>query len=125
MLTGKYTENTSEPTRFNREAMKVQERTQNIIEEVRKVAEETGRSRAQVAINWVRQQRSAQMIPILGARKLEQLEDNLAVLEWELSAEQLKRLDEVSRIDLGFPHDWHGSPYVFGATFDKIDNHRA
>ncbi len=125
VLTGKYTENTSEPTRFNREAMKVQERTQNIIEEVRKVAEETGRSRAQVAINWVRQQRSAQMIPILGARKLEQLEDNLAVLEWELSAEQLKRLDEVSRIDLGFPHDWHGSPYVFGATFDKIDNHRA
>jgi aryl-alcohol dehydrogenase-like predicted oxidoreductase len=125
VLTGKYTENSSEPTRYNREAMKVQERTQNIIEEVRKVSEETGRSRAQVAINWVRQQRSAQMIPILGARKVEQLEDNLAVLEWELSADQLQRLDDVSRIELGFPHDWHGSSYVFGKTFDQIDNHHA
>jgi aryl-alcohol dehydrogenase-like predicted oxidoreductase len=124
VLTGKYAES-SEPTRFNREQMKISERTQNIIDAVRAIAEATGRSRAQVAINWVRQQQhKAQMIPILGARRLDQLEDNLAVLEWELSAEQLARLDEVSQIDLGFPHDWKGNPYVFGATYNLIDNHR-
>jgi hypothetical protein len=46
-------------------------------------------------------------------------------LEWQLSDEQLKRLDEASAIDLGFPHDFlDGNHYVFGATFDMIDNHR-
>ena len=123
VLTGKYTES-NEPTRFNREQMQIQQRVQNIIDTVRAVAEETGKSRAQVAINWVRQQQDrAQMIPILGARTLAQLEDNLGVLDWELSAEQLQRLDDASHIELGFPHDWHGNPYVFGATFDQIDNH--
>ena len=123
VLTGKYTES-NEPTRFNREQMQIQERVQNIIDTVRAVAEETGKSRAQVAINWVRQQQDrALMIPILGARTLAQLEDNLGVLDWALSDDQLKRLDDASHIELGFPHDWHGNPYVFGATFDQIDNH--
>ncbi len=123
VLTGKYTES-NEPTRFNREQMQIQERVQNIIDTVRAVAEERGKSRAQVAINWVRQQQDrALMIPILGARTLAQLEDNLGVLDWALSDDQLKRLDDASKIELGFPHDWHGNPYVFGATFDQIDNH--
>ncbi|MBI1256461.1 MAG: aldo/keto reductase [Chloroflexi bacterium] len=123
VLTGKYTES-SEPTRFSRDQMSIPERTQKIIEAVRQVAEEVGTSRAQVAINWVRQQQhQAQMIPILGARTLDQLNDNLAVLDWELNADQLKRLDEASHLELGFPHNWKGSPYVFGQTFSQIDNH--
>lgn len=126
VLTGKYHEDTTEPTRFNREQLRVRDQTRDIIEEVRKIADETGKSRAQVAINWVRQQQHrANIIPILGARTDAQLQDNLAVLDWELSADQLQRLDQVSHIDMGFPHDWHGNPYVFGATFDHIDNHRA
>jgi diketogulonate reductase-like aldo/keto reductase len=43
------------------------------------------------------------VIPIIGARKVSQLQDNLASLDLELSAEQLKSLDGASRIDLGFP----------------------
>lgn len=42
------------------------------------------------------------VIPIIGARKLSQLQDNLASLDLELSAEQLKSLDEASRVELGF-----------------------
>jgi len=81
---------------------------------------------AQVAINWVRQQQGrALMIPILRARSLVYLEDNLACLEWELSDEQLARLDEISRIELGFLHNFlEGNRYIFGKTFEKIDNHR-
>ena len=125
VLTGKYTES-NEPTRFDRDQMNIPERTQKIIEAVREIAEEVGKSRAQVAINWVRQQQhKAQMIPILGARTLDQLNDNLAVLDWELNADQLKRLDDASQIELGFPHSWKGSPYVFGQTFNQIDNQRA
>jgi diketogulonate reductase-like aldo/keto reductase len=60
--------------------------------EVQKLAAATGNPRSQVAINWVCQQPKAQMIPILG------------VLTLKLSDEQWQRLDEVSAIDLGFPH---------------------
>jgi diketogulonate reductase-like aldo/keto reductase len=57
------------------------------------------------------------MIPILGARTLEQLRDNLGCLEFELGEEHLKLLDEVSRIDLGFPHDFLASEMVQGLTY--------
>jgi hypothetical protein len=45
------------------------------------------------------------MLPIIGPRTLEQLVDNLASTEVQLSAEQIQRLDRVSAITLGFPHD--------------------
>jgi aryl-alcohol dehydrogenase-like predicted oxidoreductase len=130
VLTGKYTEETSEPTRYNRaetaERIQKREQTLRIIEEVRLIAEEVGRSRAQVAIQWVRQQQEkVQTIPILGARTTEQLADNLAVLDWSLSDEQLQRLDDVSAISMDFPHGFlDGNAYVYGATFNQIDNPR-
>jgi hypothetical protein len=49
----------------------------------------------------------------------------LGVLDWKLTDEQWKRLDEASAIDLGFPHGFlDGNHYIYGATHDKIDNHR-
>ena len=48
-------------------------------------------------------------------------------LEFSLTGEQTERLDEVSRIELGFPHDFLASDpirdIVYGGIFDKIDNH--
>ena len=44
------------------------------------------------------------VIPIIGARKLSQLQDNLASIDLLLSADQLQALDEASRIELGFPY---------------------
>jgi aryl-alcohol dehydrogenase-like predicted oxidoreductase len=101
------------------------EKSQAVVAVVEEVARETGRSMAQVAINWVRQQQDkALMIPILGARSVEQLQDNLQVLEWQLNDDHLSRLDEVSRIELGFPHNFlEGNPYIFGATYEQVDNH--
>jgi diketogulonate reductase-like aldo/keto reductase len=79
-----------------------------------------------VALNWVRQRHNT--IPIIGARKLEQLKDNMACLEWTLSDEQLAQLDDVSAIELGFPHDFLNKPSVkqvmWGNTADSIVNHR-
>jgi hypothetical protein len=49
------------------------------------------------------------VIPIIGARKVSQLEDNLASLDLELSTEQLKVLDDASRIELGFPYDLYNA----------------
>ena len=98
-----------------------------VAREVQAIAGERGVTCAQVAINWVRQQPGL-IIPILGARTVSQLEENLACLEFTLSEEDLQRLDETSRVDLGFPHDFLSSEKIrdvcFGETFPWIDNHR-
>jgi aryl-alcohol dehydrogenase-like predicted oxidoreductase len=126
ILTGKFLKPSSEATRLNPDEVKMSERSMKVVQEVQKIADECGRSMAQVAINWVRQQPKAQMIPILGARTASHLQDNMAALDWQLSDEQWARLAEVSKIDMGFPHGFlDGNQYIFGATFDKIDNHRA
>src|SRR5258707_15570860 len=65
------------------------QRAAPIISAVKSVSERTGRSMAQVALSWLRHQ-TVPVIPIIGARKVSQLQDNLASLRLELSAEQLK-----------------------------------
>jgi aryl-alcohol dehydrogenase-like predicted oxidoreductase len=104
-----------------------------IAEEVSRIANEIGCSPAQVALNWIRQQRQQQrprqpIIPIIGARKESQINDNLGCLESELSDEQLQRLNEISKIDLGFPHDFLNSEMIrdiiYGGTYSSIYNHR-
>jgi aryl-alcohol dehydrogenase-like predicted oxidoreductase len=126
VLTGKYTSANSDPKRYNIQSLS--EKTQKLVRELQAVADECGVTPSQVAVNWVRQQQhKALMIPILGARTEAQIKDNLAALNWQLSAEQLGRLDEASKIEYGFPRDFleqGAREYIFGATFDQIDNHR-
>ncbi len=97
----------------------VKDRDLTIAAEVMKVAEKIGRTPAQVALAWVRQGEGV-VIPLVGAKTREQLDDNLGCLEFELDPSDKTALDEASRIELGFPHD-------FLAQFktDKIINHRA
>lgn len=71
-----------------------------IAQAVGAVAEELGVPTAQVALAWLRAHGG--VIPILGARTATQLESNLGALDVELGPDQLRRLDEVSRIPLGF-----------------------
>jgi len=97
----------------------VKDRDLTIAAEVMKVAEKIGRTPAQVALAWVRQGEGV-VIPLVGAKTREQLDENLGCLEFELDPSDKTALDEASRIELGFPHD-------FLAQFktDKIINHRA
>lgn len=87
------------------------EREEALVDAVEAVAHEAGATPAQVAIAWVlsRELPGAPLIPILGARTLEQLDDNLGALDLSLDDAQLLRLDEASAIPLGFPHDLLGS----------------
>jgi aryl-alcohol dehydrogenase-like predicted oxidoreductase len=129
VLTGKYHggQVSSEPGRMNNEMMKgfLPERpqTDRIVAAVRRVADETGRSMAQVALAWLRF-RSVPVIPILGARKLPQFQDNLASFDLTLSADQIKTLDDASRIELGFPHESYERESVraicYGGMRDRI-----
>jgi aryl-alcohol dehydrogenase-like predicted oxidoreductase len=127
-LTGKYQRETNGPRRYG--DSQVSERIALIVEELTKIASDLGRSPAQVALNRVRQQQhKGLIIPIIGARTAAQMQDNLACLEFTLTGEQLQRLDEVSAINLGFPHSFLRSQEVteliFGNTLALIDNHRS
>jgi aryl-alcohol dehydrogenase-like predicted oxidoreductase len=108
----------------SRSRNRVSERDLPIAEQVIEVAAEIGHSPAQVALAWIRQQ-SPILIPIIGSRKLGQMADNLGCLELELSAEHLKKLDELSRPELGFPHDFISAEFaramVNGDIRDRID----
>ncbi|MGG6298293.1 aldo/keto reductase [Leptolyngbya sp. AN02str] len=74
-----------------------------IVAELESVAQELGRSMAQVAVNWV-VNRPAVASVIVGATKLHQLKDNLGALEFEIPPELLKRLDAVSQPVVHFPY---------------------
>jgi aryl-alcohol dehydrogenase-like predicted oxidoreductase len=128
VLTGKYHgRGSSEPGRMSSDMMKQflpeRQRTERIVAAVKTVSDEVGRSMAQVALAWLRH-RPVAVIPIIGARKLSQLQDNLASFDLVLSAEQLGTLDEASRIELGFPHDFYAKElvrtFVYGGLRDQI-----
>jgi aryl-alcohol dehydrogenase-like predicted oxidoreductase len=117
VLTGKYNR---DPETRGRATLRgrLKERDLGISGEVVKLAEELGRSPAQVALNWARQGEGV-IVPLVGAKTVDQLEDNLGCLDFALEPEQKARLDDASQIELGFPHD-------FLAQFqtDRIENHR-
>lgn len=75
-----------------------------IADVVIEIAKEKNVSPATVSLAWIR--RNPIIIPIIGSRKLEQLKDNLTCLDVELNQDQLNRLEQVSKIELGFPHDF-------------------
>jgi aryl-alcohol dehydrogenase-like predicted oxidoreductase len=72
---------------------------------VREIADESGRTPAQVALNWVTN-RPEVTSSLVGARTVDQLEDNLASVGWQLDPEHVDRLDQSSRISLGYPQEF-------------------
>jgi aryl-alcohol dehydrogenase-like predicted oxidoreductase len=128
VLTGKYHgHGSSEPGQMSSDMMKEympeQQRADRVVAAVKSVSDETGRSMAQVALAWLRY-RPIPVIPIIGARKLSQLQDNLASFDLTLSADQLKTLAAASRIELGFPYDIYAKEMVrtilYGGLRDQI-----
>ncbi|MCK7625521.1 aldo/keto reductase [Streptomyces sp. RS10V-4] len=95
---------------------------------VLEIAEQGGWTPAQVALAWLRQ-RPGNVIPIIGATKESQLADNLASLDVTLDAAALARLDEVSAVPLGFPHDFLREEgitrTVHGDRWAAIDDRRS
>jgi aryl-alcohol dehydrogenase-like predicted oxidoreductase len=125
LLSGRYGSDRERPTAGRQAGRTVSERNLAIADVLNAVAHERGASSSQVAIAWVRaQQRRALTIPILGVRTDAQLADNLAAIEIDLDPAELERLDEASRVSLGFPGDFGGARLAYGNTLDRIDDHR-
>lgn len=124
-LTGKYLR--GETGRVPENSLRRSERSSDIAQEVVDVAHELGVTPTQVAINWVRQ-RVSNVMPIVGAKRVEQLQDSLKCLDFVIPDEIMTRLNEVSKIELGFPHDFLSSEGMkqsaFAGMYDQIINHR-
>lgn len=109
VLTGKYTrkgaENDSLRKTGNEQRGRTSEESLAVARAVDAVADELGKTSAQVANAWVAAQ-GYSFIPIVGARKVSQIEDSMGSTQVKLSDAHLAQLDEVSKIELGFPHDF-------------------
>jgi aryl-alcohol dehydrogenase-like predicted oxidoreductase len=127
VLSGKYQNGNAGNARYSTEMMRqylpVRERQDRVIAALRKVSEQTARPMAQVALAWLRY-RDIPVIPIVGARKLSQLEDNLASLTIKLEPQQISTLDEASAVELGFPHDFYQMEmvrnFIYAGVRDRI-----
>jgi aryl-alcohol dehydrogenase-like predicted oxidoreductase len=99
-------------------------RAEAIADVVRAVAGELDATPAQVALAWL-MAREGVVLPLLGARTEAQLRDGLGAVGLALDAGQLARLDEISAIDLGFPHDFVTRDSLRAGDHGPIDDHRA
>lgn len=123
-LSGKF--NAGKPEEHTRVG-KPEQRALEMAELVGEIAKEIGCSPAQVATNWARQQ-APNVIPIIGSRRLPQIEDNLRALDFPLSAEHLQRLNAANPLQPEYPDDFYKQEFplvlAFGEGMKKLENHR-
>ncbi len=121
-LTGKYLR--GERGRIKEESNRLNENSRRITKEVVTIAEKLGVDPAHVALKWTMQQ-PLSVIPIVGTTGLEQLEQNLKTVDVVIPQEDMKHLDEVSAIDLGFPMKFFKEEAVlmntYGGFYDQIE----
>jgi aryl-alcohol dehydrogenase-like predicted oxidoreductase len=120
ILSGKFTRG-DVPDTSRVAAAAVSERDLAIARTVQAVADDLGVTASQVAIAWT-MARSQAVHPIVGARRLDQLVDNLSAVDCHLDSESLRRLDDASAITLGFPHDFIGETagFVYGPVGERV-----
>jgi aryl-alcohol dehydrogenase-like predicted oxidoreductase len=82
-----------------------EEHVYRVVDAIDQVARETGKSVPQIALNWLLQRPSVATV-IVGARNEQQLRENLQAIGWNVTAEQVARLDAASATTLPYPY-WH------------------
>lgn len=81
-----------------------------LVDVLDEISGETGKSVSQIALNWLLRRPTVSTV-IVGARNEDQLKDNLGAVGWNLSAEQVERLDRASETDTIYPY-WHQRFFV-------------
>ena len=115
VLSGKYSAGPSDGTaRLSRHT--ISDHDLGVARVVQEVAAELGVTPAQVALAWTRQR--VDVLPIVGARTVEQLRDNLGCTAVSLPAEAVERLEAATEVRLGFPADFiaQTTPWVLAAA---------
>ncbi|NUN69481.1 MAG: aldo/keto reductase [Bacteroidetes bacterium] len=124
VLTGKFSGSMpQEKSRVKEGSRRLSERNLRIADAVIAVAKELGVSPAQTALAWLLHQPGVN-IPIIGGTKASQVTDNIGSVSVRLSEEQRKRLNDVSAIEMGFPHDFLNASamrdIIYGKTYHRI-----
>lgn len=121
-LTGKYLK--GDKGRQPENSKRLNENSTRIVKEVVRIADEMGCNPSHVALRWSMQQKYSS-IPIVGATKLQQIEDNLNALKVTLTDAHIEALNEVSKIEMGFPHDFFKEEGVrtvtYGGFYNRIE----
>ena len=81
------------------------EHVYRIVDAIDKVAEETGKTVPQIALNWLLRRPTVSTL-VIGARNESQLKANIAATGWKLTEAQVATLDDASKVDLPYPY-WH------------------
>ncbi|MGH8143315.1 MAG: aldo/keto reductase [Steroidobacteraceae bacterium] len=118
VLTGKYTRaNAGKVTAGRGEwaTSALNDRTYSVIDAMVQIAQEAGTTPARVALHWV-QSRPGVTSTIIGARTMEQLEDNLAALDLHLKPEQIAQLNELTTPKLNFPFQFLQNAAAFSSS---------
>ena len=103
LLTGKYRQGSSGRLTLSlANDYQEDERTKTVIDQLELIARELDTTSSQVALAWVL---SKNVFPIIGARTLAQLEHSLKAIDIQLTADQTRRLNEISTIAMGYPQE--------------------
>lgn len=117
-LTGKYLR--GEQGRITPQSARLGERAVSITKKVVEIGDRLGVSPAQVAINWTRQHKGQSIVPIVGATKPAQLEDVLGCLKFEIPTAAMNELNDVSKIELPFPHKFFSESGVLDVLYGGV-----
>jgi aryl-alcohol dehydrogenase-like predicted oxidoreductase len=93
-----------------------EERLFRVVDALDEIARETGKTIPQIAINWLLQRPTIANV-IIGARNEQQLRDNLGAVGWNLTADQVAKLDEASKVPAAYPY----SPYRVQEGFARLN----
>jgi len=107
VLSGKYTRENDGQHKADRGAMVqpfLDEKTYAVVDELEPIAEAHATTVASVALAWVHAQSAVTSI-IIGARRLSQLDDNVRAVDVHLTAQELARLDALTKPTFGFPQN--------------------
>jgi aryl-alcohol dehydrogenase-like predicted oxidoreductase len=98
--------------------------TERVVAELRRIGSEVGATPAQVAIAWLLNRDTPAIVPIVAARRAEQIVENLGAVTVQLGEAQRAAIEEAGRPQLGFPRDFLESDNVrgliYGATYGQI-----
>lgn len=121
-LTGKYLR--GEKGRIKANSKRLNEKSREITTEVVNIAKKLNVEPAHVALKWM-MQKDFSCIPIVGATSTKQLKQNLQTLDVQIPPEDMQQLDEISKIDLGFPGEFFKEDNMrlnnYGGFYDQIE----
>jgi len=132
LLTGKFNRDADrsaqEGTRLAdspRRAQVLEDKNLVVAEKLVELAKEFGCSAAQLALAWMMRRTSACVVPIIGARNLAQLQDNLGAVQVRLDTAQITALDELTAADPAYPQTLYTSDFfrtmMYGEAWEKLE----